>query len=421
MPKYEFFLSHKSDDWDEYMEAFLEDVSDGVGRRRKRSKQEEFVFLDKGEIELGQNWLPRLLDGLQHSGVLLCMYTPRYFASDWCGREVAYFERRHEQAPGIKHPCVIPVLWDIPLDEIPRAMGSVQYNHKSLPEAYAEEGMLALVRRREGRYRDEYVDAVDALVDAIVKACEQDLGEIAPEPTTAELAAIPSFFKPQPKPAENGRAAPPAPAARVPAGPSTVHFYYMAAARGDLAPGKPHLEYYHPNGGPFWRPWPDGQQIKALAAAVAGSKDLNLAYYDQPVDETLEDQLEKARDSNNMVVVFADAWSIHLLPQFRDYAHTYDRNLDYNSSLIVVWNEGDPDLNDGARQMLTGTVTQVLRLASTRQEPFFLPRVEGEAGVRARLRESLERLMQKITETAPPNRAPQAMAKPVLPVHSGGG
>ncbi len=416
MAKYEFFLSHKSDDWDDFMREFLADVQDGVGRRAKRAKDEDFVFLDKGEIALGQNWLPRLLDGLQNSSVLLAMYTPRYFGSEWCGREVEFFQRRQAELK-LDYPCVIPVLWDIPQEEIPGVVASIQYKDDSLPAAYSEEGMLGLARRKKGRYRDEYVDAVDAIVDAIVRACKQSLPPLPNAPAADSLGTVPSFFHPKSK---AGAPMPVVPEP-LPPGPASVHFFYLAARSTELQPKKPHLDFYHPGGGEFWRPSPGGSQIKALAAAVAGSKDLNLAYYDQPVDDSLATRLEAARDLNNMVVIFADAWSIDLVEAYRHYAEAYDENIHFNSCMMVVWNDGDPDLNDATRQRLTGTLNRVLRTATTRQEPFYVPRVEGDASVQAQLRQSLERLMHKITEQGTPNRAPAVMQKPILEVHSGTG
>lgn len=418
MAKYEFFFSYKSDDWDDYMKEFLEDVKAGVGRRAKRAKDDDFVFLDQGEIVLGQNWLPRLYDGLQNSGVLLVMYTPRYFTSEWCGREVEFFQRRQAQAPGFEHPCVIPVLWDIPVDEIPGAVSAIQYKDKSLPEDYVEEGMLGLAKRKGGRYKDAYVDAVDAFVEAIVRAGKQNLPQWDQAPAAKALGSVPSYFHPKPPIAGAVPMPLPNPA---PPGPGTVHFYYLAASSTELQAAKSSLMFYHPSGGPFWRPSLAGQQIKALAAAVAGSKELNLGYFDQPVDATFGDRLVQARESNNMVIVFADAWSIHLVPAYRQYAAIYDDHIRFNSCMMVVWNEGDPDLDEINSKNLSGTLNQVLPTASTQQEPFFMPRIEGENTVQARLRQSLERLMHKIAEQGQTNKTPLPTSKPVLAVHSGTG
>jgi len=421
MAKYEFFLSYKSDDWDDYMKAFLEDVRSAVGRRTKRARDDDFVFLDKGEIELGQNWLPRLLDGLQNSNVLVVMYTPRYFTSEWCGREVEFFQRRQRApaAAGFEHACIIPVLWDIPVDEIPASVSGLQYNHASLPPAYPEVGMLGLVRRKDSRYRDAYADAVDAIVNAIVEGARQNLPPLSDAPPAEKLGSLPSFF--HPATADSGGSVPAAAAQPVPPGPGVVHFFYLAASSRELEAAKSSLVFYHPSGGAFWRPSLGGQQIKALAAAVAGSKDLNLGYFDQTVDEGFANRLLQAHNSNNMVVIFADAWSIHLVPSYRKYAAIYDDHIRFNSCMMVVWNEGDPDLDENSSRTLSGTLSSVLPTASTQQEPFFVPRIEGENTVQARLRQSLERLMHKIAELGQTNRTPVPTSKPVLSVHSGTG
>ena len=418
MTNYEFFFSYKRDDWDNFMQDFLVDLKKEIARKTPRDVDDDFVFKDQGEIVLGQNWRPRLLDGLQNSSVLVPIYTPGYFKSEWCGREFQFFQNRMLKAAGIDFPCIIPVIWDVETHHIPKAIASIAYKDDTLPPEYSDKGMLLLTKLKGGRHKDAYWYSIEALSQAIVRAAKQKLPSLAEAPQPGDLHQVLSVFHPAPAGGSVPVSAPIS--ANAPPGPGSVQFFYLAARKDELQQAnKLALTYYHPNGGEYWRPGTNGQRLAALAAVIAGSKDLDLVAFNQPLDANFAQRLIQARDNNNIVVLFADAWSIELLPLYRSYAAAYDENAFFNSCLLVIWNEADPDLTDASRAHLQQCLGQVLRTASTRQEPYFVPQISGEVEFQGRLRQSLERLMHKVTELGQTNHAPEGMSRPTLPLHSG--
>ena len=110
MAEYSFFFSYARDDYDSYVEQFLTDLTDAVRGKLGLGKDDTVVFQDAGEIEIGQAWPQRLIEGLQHSKVMVCLYTPRYFKRPVCGKEVGLFFKREELLNG-QETYVLPVYW----------------------------------------------------------------------------------------------------------------------------------------------------------------------------------------------------------------------------------------------------------------------------------------------------------------------
>lgn len=49
------------------------------------------VFVDEREIEWGDDWHESLQDAVCSTRSLLCLISPSYLKSDWCGREYQVF------------------------------------------------------------------------------------------------------------------------------------------------------------------------------------------------------------------------------------------------------------------------------------------------------------------------------------------
>ena len=72
-------------------------------------------FIDE-ELEPGINWQDRIRDSLLRSKVALCIWSPKYFQSEWCMAEWKSMEQRQQVANLSDHPCnefplVYPVLY----------------------------------------------------------------------------------------------------------------------------------------------------------------------------------------------------------------------------------------------------------------------------------------------------------------------
>lgn len=93
---HDLFVSYMHDetmqDW--VLHHFLPFVRSFVGNALNRPIN---VFLDRDGIAAGDAWPRRLQNALAHSRALLPVWTPLYFHSAWCRRELAVMMHRERQ------------------------------------------------------------------------------------------------------------------------------------------------------------------------------------------------------------------------------------------------------------------------------------------------------------------------------------
>ena len=72
------------------------------------------LFLDKGEIEWGENWRGKIDKSLSSIEYIIPVLTPRYFISAECRRDLQFFARRANKL-GIEELVLSLLYMDIPL------------------------------------------------------------------------------------------------------------------------------------------------------------------------------------------------------------------------------------------------------------------------------------------------------------------
>src|SRR5882762_7109599 len=93
-----FFLSYARHDREtapkdkDYVKQFYEDLNRDLLQKKPQPGTAGF-FDDKG-IQQGTAWVPVLNQALATCRVLICMYSPAYFQSDYCGKEWEVFSSR---------------------------------------------------------------------------------------------------------------------------------------------------------------------------------------------------------------------------------------------------------------------------------------------------------------------------------------
>ena len=55
------------------------------------------IFQDTSGILTGQDWENRILDALLHSRIMVSIFTPAYFNSEWCKKEFAIMDYRQRE------------------------------------------------------------------------------------------------------------------------------------------------------------------------------------------------------------------------------------------------------------------------------------------------------------------------------------
>src|SRR5215212_6589739 len=135
---FKFFLSYKRlPSFDKYVEKFFKDLTDVLeSRGGKPEAGGRTGFLDQSGIETGDHWESKLVEGLNHSRTLVCLFTAPYLASEFCGKEFEFFQRRldkwKEGKPdaGDPPPVILPVLWEKPktyASKSPPTLLGIQY------------------------------------------------------------------------------------------------------------------------------------------------------------------------------------------------------------------------------------------------------------------------------------------------------
>jgi hypothetical protein len=213
-----FFFSYARLEQDKYLQRFFDDLCATVTRKVVHM---EPSFRDLDQIAPGDHWPTRLIDALQASQTLLCIYSPTYFKREYCGKEFTVFLQRQgvamaedDVARGSQR--IIPVLWmrqnDLERLKLPPAMlRAIHYTVKSHTKLYIDLG-LGGIMRRNGR-RSPYHAIVDELADGIIDRCTSAL---PPLPDLTDLERVPNAFA--------------VPSAPQPGGPNILRLFYVTSA-----------------------------------------------------------------------------------------------------------------------------------------------------------------------------------------------
>jgi FxsC-like protein len=149
-------------------------------------------FMDR-DMHVGDEWQRKVADALATCRVFVPLYSPRYFTSEFCGKEWSAFALRvlSEKArnPDIT-VAIVPALW-VPVEEdaLPSVARSIQFRHEDLGDRYCREGFFGIMKL--SRYRDDYMVAVQRLARRIVAVAKQN--EISPGPQV-DIVSLPDAF-----------------------------------------------------------------------------------------------------------------------------------------------------------------------------------------------------------------------------------
>jgi FxsC-like protein len=402
---YEFFFSYTRADNDDYLKAFLKDLSEEVRLRRGLPAGTEVGFFDQREIELGEDWDAEIVQALQTSRVMICLSSPAYFKSEYCGKEWALFRRRCQAAltaAGQVPPLQKSVLWiEHPIALMP---AEVQANQLTLGDPHAVHNVKGArhLLRRQGRQDADYIDLIDSLTTQIVQAADAyPMAALAQVPI---LQSVPSAF--HAAPAMMSLVAQ-KPAVPVSVGPRQVNFIYVAAHPNDIAGARP-VDDYADAGGGDWRPfYPSNQrQVHPLMQYIAADPALDFSSVEVPFGADLIERVQEAWKQRQIVVIVVDAWSLHwdslrAKPQYRQLLQTLDGRFDYHWCVLVPWNEQDAALQAQSEQIRNVVRATFDRHARLMPNPmFYRDGIRSIEEFRAAVAEVLTRLKEEIRRTA---------------------
>jgi FxsC-like protein len=384
--KYWFYLSYARGDASEYVKRFVHDLRQEVSQYAGLSSEATVGFFDAETLQLEDDWRNEILSALQSSRTMVCLYSPRYFNSEYCGREFQLFRSRLElyreaSLSPVVPPAILPVRL-LPMNKsLPRSVSDITLDDPDFPRDYAEEGLLYMMKLRSKR--DAYLDFVSRFARKLVKvATEYQLP--APE-TVPSLLDVPNAFADKGTTPEASHA-----------GPSSVEFVFVAATREEMK--EKELKF---NMGDYgvaswdWKPYSE-HQAGIIAQRIAVQE--GFLYRAIPLGSDLMERLAEAEKTNTIVVMLVDPWAL-LIPSYQKFMSEYDTRAFLNCGVLVMWNGEDAEANERRptiERALQSTFSRQLVLSS----PQFFRHVRSAVDFERELAQMLTALRLNIIERA---------------------
>ncbi|MEV7615646.1 TIR-like protein FxsC [Streptomyces sp. NPDC089799] len=176
-----FFLSYAhtprfgagGPDPDMWVERLFRDLSSHVMALTDLPAGSDAGFMDR-EIRSGEGWSERLGAALATCRVFVPLFSPRYFASQMCGKEWFAFATRtirHGAVNNEPAEAIVPALWvPVPPSQLPGPAERLQFNHNTFGDRYVTDGLYGLIKLRG--YAEQYERAVYELAKRIVRVAE---------------------------------------------------------------------------------------------------------------------------------------------------------------------------------------------------------------------------------------------------------
>jgi len=327
-----FFLSYgrRDDIGGSYVSFFWEKLADVVAQKAglpSEVPKEQVGFLDKSSTEPGDDWGAEIESALRTCRTLVCLVSPSYLGSEYCGKEFQAFRERLEEQGGAP-PLILPILWDRPekvLRSLPPALAKLQFPHEVFGQTYAQEGLGYLMRLRE------HTKFVQKFAERLVSVAEEH-----PLPEADRIRDLKSVSN-----AFCGEEAHhlQAPRPKV-AGPTVARFVLVAGRNEEFKGIREQTAGYGEEGGRDWRPYyPDAEEAVGILSQQVAS-DQSLFYETLTVSADLIQKIREAEETNTMVLLLVDPWSIRL-QRYQSWLREIDRNAFLNCSLLIPWNEND--------------------------------------------------------------------------------
>ncbi|MFD3717844.1 TIR-like protein FxsC [Streptomyces sp. NPDC058674] len=326
-----FFLSyahsprfgHGGPDPDLWVSRFFRDLSDHVTALTDLPNGSPPGFMDQ-EVRTGEVWSDRVAEALATCRVFVPLYSPRYFTSEFCGREWFAFAQRaayHRARTSMEGEGIVPAQWvPVPPAQLPDVAVRLQSDFGSLGERYATDGLYGLIKLRS--YAEQYEQAVYELAKRVVRVGNtSDIAAGRP----ADYRSSPSAFGTAGRPRGVLRIAVAAPAAStLPAGRDARH---------------------HGDGPDDWNPFhPESATPLALVAAELANRLNNWV-----VHSTLDAEVARVRDgsaSAGPLLLLVDRWAFEV-PALREGLLALDAAARPGTGAVVVWNQGDREERGG--------------------------------------------------------------------------
>lgn len=133
---------------------FVKDLVARVQEKCGRTAGDCRFFFDEEEIRIGSQWRIELATAVRTSEVMICLISPLYLESEWCGQELTVFVRRTEDwtrkpkrrltAPSF----VLPIIWEPSTTRpLPSCLADLQTKQGVASGRYPKTGLREILDR----------------------------------------------------------------------------------------------------------------------------------------------------------------------------------------------------------------------------------------------------------------------------------
>ncbi|MFF8963229.1 FxsC protein [Streptomyces globisporus] len=380
------------------------------------------------DMRTAMRWRKELSEALGSCKVFIPLYSPRYFASPFCGKEWWAFSRRQaDHILGTADPepeMIFPVLWEGVFDgrrPIPKAAADIWAKQPNLGDRYAERGLRQLVQLKHNKeYGPLYHEIIFALGKRLAELIDDSplaadvmsddfdsFGNAFCDPLTAQkdTAAAGAVATPDTDdgPSRERPASPrPVPGPRTSlSGPKHVRLVVASGTQEDLSGLRedttPYGDRQHD-----WAPYTPDHPDPVLMYAVEVASELRLMPHLEEFDGEVAQLLDKVEADNELAVIILDPWTIELSGRQAALGE-YDKRLTMNTGMAVPQNASDTETTantDALRQQLLNVLGRHAQL----REPVFKVSLKTVAAFQDALRQILVELTRQVMMQAPQAR-----------------
>jgi FxsC-like protein len=178
-----------------------------------------------------------------------------------------------------------------------------------------------------------------------------------------------------------------------------VKFIFLAGRKQELRPFRASLDPYGERGGE-WRPWlPDPKDEVDLLVQDVIQRERLIMDGEIPLDNELEERLDEAENSNKIVVILVDLWTLQLANYRKLMRDVVDPKQLVNCVIVVPWNPQDPEAVN-QRQTLEDLLQSTFVKRTANDSPDLLTQIDSATKLKDRLAAMLQVTRSKIIKRA---------------------
>lgn len=332
-----FFLSYahrsRGDARDEgepdyWIAELFRDLCRAVEQQARLAKSASPGFMDR-DRRVGDEWPSGVVRALATCRVFVPLYSDRYFADEYCGKEWNFFATRTSD-PATQEAAIVPGIWDpVEPGKLPETARAPQFRYRG-SEAYETLGLYGIMK--VSRYRKQYDEAVRGLAGLMVVAAERHTAtpRQAGDPGSLESAFGPvGDYRERPE-------------------PTRLRITVVAPGLDEL-PGERGDESFYGPSALDWNPYATDPARPVAEEAAAVARALNYGVEVGDLHQH-ENDLLSGDPRYGPQILIVDPWAL-LVPRTQQLLQRLDgRHLPWVQT-VIPWNAADDESRRAAGKL----------------------------------------------------------------------